>query len=78
MESTRSKEARKITLIGFITNVFLVAFKLASGIMGKSGAMLAYAIHSLSDILTDITVLISLQFTSKSEDRCRNYGRIQA
>lgn len=70
----RSDDARKITLIGFITNVVLTIFKLAAGIVGKSSAMVADAIHSLSDFLTDIIVLISFKLTSKPEDECHNYG----
>lgn len=73
-ELYRSHEARKITLIGFWVNAVLTVFKLLAGIMGKSGAMVADSIHSLSDFLTDIVVLIGFKLTEKPEDACHNYG----
>lgn len=73
-ELIRSRKARQITLTGFFVNVILAVFKLAAGIIGKSGAMIADAVHSLSDFLTDIIILIGFKFTSKPEDKCHNYG----
>ena len=73
-ELIRSKEARKVTLVGFFINALLTTFKLVAGILGKSGAMVADAVHSLSDFLTDIVVLIGFKLTSKPEDQCHNYG----
>lgn len=73
-ELIRSKQARKVTLIGFFVNAVLTIFKLIAGIIGKSGAMIADAVHSLSDFLTDIVVLVGFKFTSKPEDECHNYG----
>jgi cation diffusion facilitator family transporter len=73
-ELIRSKKARKVTLIGFFVNALLTVFKLAAGIVGKSGAMIADAVHSLSDFLTDIVVLVGFKFTAKPEDKCHNYG----
>lgn len=73
-ELIRSKEARKVTLVGFFINALLTTFKLVAGIFGKSGAMVADAVHSLSDFLTDIVVLIGFKLTSKPEDQCHNYG----
>lgn len=70
----RSKMARKVTLVGFFVNILLTIFKLMAGIIGKSSAMMADAIHSLSDFLTDIVVLIAFKLTSKPEDDCHNYG----
>lgn len=45
-----------------------------AGVIGKSTAMIADGVHSLSDFLTDIVVLIGFKFTSKPEDDCHNYG----
>lgn len=73
-ELIRSNQARKITLVGFFVNALLTVFKLVAGIIGKSGAMIADAVHSLSDFLTDIVVLIGFKLTSKPEDECHNYG----
>ncbi len=63
-----------ITIIGFFANLFLTAFKLFAGIFGKSGAMLADAIHSLSDFATDIVVLVSFKIVKKPPDKNHNYG----
>lgn len=73
-EIIRLSEARKVTVVGFIINSLLTFFKLISGIIGNSGAMIADAVHSLSDFLTDIVVLIGFKFTTKPEDKCHNYG----
>ncbi len=70
----RSYEAKKITLQGFCVNAGLTFFKLFAGIYGKSGAMVADGIHSLSDFFTDLVVLIGFKFTEKPEDECHNYG----
>jgi len=70
----RSHEAKKITLQGFCVNAGLTFFKLFAGIYGKSGAMVADGIHSLSDFFTDLVVLIGFKFTEKPEDECHNYG----
>lgn len=74
IEKERSKKARKVTIVSFLINAILTSFKLVAGIIGNSGAMLADAVHSLSDFFTDIIVLIGVRFTSKPEDKCHNYG----
>lgn len=74
LELIRSKEAKKITLVGFFINALLTVLKLVAGIIGRSGAIVADAVHSLSDFLTDIVVLIGFKLTSKPEDECHNYG----
>ncbi len=73
-ERYESGKARKVTLVGLLANVVLTAFKFFAGIVGKSSAMIADAVHSLSDILTDLVVLVGVAFTSKPADTCHNYG----
>lgn len=73
-ELLRSNKARRITLIGFWINAILTSFKIFAGIFGKSTAMIADGIHSLSDFLTDIVVMIGFKITEKPEDECHNYG----
>ena len=69
-EYIRAKTAKKVTLVGFVVNVILTIFKIFAGIQGKSAAMLADGIHSLSDFFTDIVVLVGFKFTEKrSEER---------
>lgn len=70
----RAKEAKKVTLVGFWLNAGLTALKIYAGIMGKSAAMIADGIHSLSDFLTDIVVLVGFKLTSKPEDEDHQYG----
>lgn len=73
-EEVRSKEAKKVTLVGFFVNAILTVFKIIAGINGKSAAMIADGVHSLSDFFTDIVVLIGFRFTKKPEDEDHNYG----
>ncbi len=70
----RSKAAKKITLTGFYLNAVLTLIKLVAGILGRSQAMIADGVHSLSDFLTDIVVLVGFKFTEKPEDEDHLYG----
>ena len=54
----RNKEIYKVTLLGGAVNVVLLVFKFVAGIVGHSAAMVADAVHSLSDFVTDVIVLI--------------------
>ena len=65
---------RKITHLSIWINVGLTALKLAAGVFGRSQALIADAIHSLSDFATDIAVLVGLRFTSKPKDSDHAYG----
>ena len=58
MGEERSKIARRVTWVGFFMNLALTIFKLTAGIVGKSTAMVADAIHSLSDFVTDVIVIV--------------------
>ena len=70
----RNKEIYKVTLIGGAVNVLLLAFKFIAGIMGHSAAMLADAIHSLSDFVTDIIVIAFVHISGKPKDKTHDYG----
>ena len=70
----RNKEIYKVTLVGGAVNVFLVAFKFVAGIMGNSAAMIADAVHSLSDFITDIIVLAFVHISGKPQDKSHEYG----
>jgi cation diffusion facilitator family transporter len=65
---------RKVTHLSIWINIVLTGLKLAAGIFGRSQALIADAIHSLSDFATDIAVLIGLRFTSKPKDSDHAYG----
>ena len=70
----RDRRIYRITLAGSIVNVVLLVFKFAAGILGHSAAMIADAIHSLSDFLTDIIVIVFVRLSSKPADRDHDYG----
>lgn len=70
----REKEARNVTIIGFIVNIIMTIVKFIAGIIGKSNAMIADSVHSLSDFLTDIIVLIFIRIASKPKDKNHHYG----
>ena len=70
----RSKEIYKVTLWGGAVNVLLLAFKFVAGIMGHSAAMVADAVHSLSDFVTDVVVLVFVHISGKPEDKSHEFG----
>jgi len=70
----RIAKANQVTWIGFIVNLGLTAFKLVAGIIGESSAMIADAFHSLSDLVTDIIVLLGFKVVSKPVDKSHDYG----
>lgn len=73
-EAARAVAAFKITWIGFFVNLVLSAFKLAAGVAGSSGAMVADAVHSMSDLATDAIVLLGFRYVSRPADKSHDYG----
>ena len=69
-----SNSGKNITLIGALVNVFLILLKFITGIFGHSQALIADAIHSVSDLFTDIVVLIGLKVGSKAPDANHPFG----
>lgn len=74
MSNNRVKEAQKVTFIGSIANLILCAGKIIAGVFGKSSAMLADGIHSLSDLITDVIVIVFLKLSGKESDDDHAYG----
>lgn len=70
----REKEIYKVTIVGGMVNVLLLAFKFAAGILGHSAAMIADAVHSLSDFITDVIVLVFVRISGKPQDKGHDYG----
>ena len=70
----RSKEIYKVTLIGGIVNVVLLIFKFVAGFVGNSAAMIADAVHSLSDFVTDVIVLVFVRISGRPKDKSHDYG----
>lgn len=65
---------RNITVLSIWINIVLTALKFAAGILGRSQALIADAVHSLSDFATDIAVLVGLRYSSKPVDQDHPYG----
>jgi len=74
MEMERNNEARRITFLGLVVNIFLTAGKYLAGYFGRSSAMIADATHSLSDLLTDFVVYFGLFAAGKPADSRHPYG----
>lgn len=72
--NTREKEIYKTTLIGSLVNLILLIFKFVAGFIGHSSAMIADAVHSLSDFVTDIIVIIFVKIANKPQDEDHSYG----
>ena len=70
----RTKQIYRVTLLGMFVNILLFAFKLVAGIVGRSGAMVADAIHSASDFATDIVVLAFVRISAKPRDDDHKWG----
>jgi cation diffusion facilitator family transporter len=70
----RAQEAVKITWLGFYINMVLSLGKILTGVFGRSAAMLADGIHSLSDFLTDLIVIVFIKISSKDKDEDHHYG----
>lgn len=70
----REKEIFRVTIWGGIINVVLLVVKFAAGIFGHSAAMIADAVHSLTDFATDVVVLIFVHLGNKPADRGHDYG----
>ena len=71
---SREKEIYKVTLVGSAGNVALLTFKFIAGVMGHSSAMIADAVHSLSDFITDVVVLAFVHVSAKPQDVGHDYG----
>ena len=70
----RNREIYKVTLVGGVVNVVLLLFKFVAGIVGHSAAMVADAVHSLSDFVTDVIVLVFVHISGKPKDKDHDYG----
>lgn len=73
-DATREKGIYRVTVVGSIVNFLLLLFKFFAGIAGHSAAMLADAVHSLSDFVTDIIVIAFVRISAKPQDEGHDYG----
>ncbi len=68
------REGRKVTLVGLFVNIALVALKFACGVLGHSQALIADAVHSVSDLLSDAVVLVGLSAGRRAPDKSHHFG----
>ena len=70
----RERNIYKVTLVGSAVNILLVTFKFFAGVVGNSAAMIADAAHSLSDLITDVVIIVFVRISNKPNDKCHDYG----
>lgn len=73
-EANRERQIYKVTWIGFFANMLLAAGKLVAGVVGRSGAMIADGVHSISDFATDLVVMIFVKVSAMPKDDDHDYG----
>jgi len=71
---SREAYVRKVTWIGLLINIGLSGLKFAAGYFGRSQALIADAIHSLTDTVTDVAVIAGSHYWSRPPDECHPYG----
>lgn len=70
----RYKIGKTISIITIILNIILAIGKIIAGVVGKSNAMLSDGVHSGSDVLSTVCVIIGLKLSKKPEDKEHPYG----
>lgn len=70
----RKRKIYRVTFVGFVVNLVLSLLKLAAGLVGRSGAMIADAVHSFSDLATDVVVIAFARISAKPRDPGHDYG----
>lgn len=74
MKNSRQCEIYRVTIVGSVVNMLLLIFKFVAGIVGNSAAMVADAVHSLSDFVTDIVVILFVRLSGRPADEDHGYG----
>ncbi|NBH14157.1 cation transporter [Lachnospiraceae bacterium] len=65
---------KQISMVGIIGNIILCAFKMFAGIVGKSGAMVSDAVHSLSDVFATFIAFLGVKMSKRGADKAHPYG----
>lgn len=68
------REATRVSAVCMAGNLVLAAAKFAAGIMGRSGAMISDAVHSSSDLLGGLIVVIGVKLATRPSDKSHPYG----
>lgn len=71
---SNTKKAYEISVVTIAANFLLSVYKLAAGIIAHSGAMISDALHSASDVLSTLVVIVGIKISSKSSDKSHPYG----
>lgn len=71
---TREEQISRVTWLGMAINAALTAFKIIAGVVGRSSAMIADGVHSLSDFISDIVILTFLKISNKGRDKDHDFG----
>jgi len=74
IEKQRERQIYKVTIMGSMVSLLLILVKFPAGIIGQSAAMIADAVHSLSDFVTDIVVIVFVKIAQKPKDEEHAYG----
>lgn len=74
MNNSRQREIYRVTVVGGVVNLLLLIFKFVAGIVGHSAAMVADSVHSLSDFVTDIVVMLFVRLSGRPADEDHDYG----
>ena len=78
MEQNNAKEFEKVAMrvsgVSIALNFALSLFKLLAGLLGHSGAMISDAIHSASDVISTLIVMVGVRLSGKEEDKEHPYG----
>ena len=70
----RFKKADRVNKISLLVNIVLSIFKILAGVIGHSAAMISDGIHTGSDVLSTVAVMIGMFFSSKPDDSSHPYG----
>ena len=72
--SARYIATRNVTLVGVAVNICLSLIQLIGGVFAQSQALIADGVHTLSDLASDIVVLVAAKMASKDADDDHPYG----
>lgn len=73
-KSERYNEAMHVTKVGILANIVLVILKFIAGVLGRSSAVIADAVHSLSDFASDILVIAGIRLAERPADKTHKFG----
>ena len=68
------KTAMRVSFVSIVANVVLSVFKLLAGIVANSGAMVSDAVHSASDVISTVVVIVGIRLSGKASDKEHPYG----